>query len=88
MRLLAVTSDAASCTRLGMALCELCTTSPEALDRLQALVSCRHFDPDRGSLDEALLTVCAVLGFQPVEAPAWKERVDLRKAAWRSPDEQ
>ena len=51
VRLLDATSDVPGCTQLGMALCELGTTSPEALDRLRALVSCEHFDPHRGALD-------------------------------------
>jgi hypothetical protein len=88
VRLLAGASDAESCTQLGMALCELCTTSPEALDRLHALVSCCHFDPNCGSLDEALLTVCTLHGFQPVEAPTWKERMAIREASYRTPGEQ
>jgi hypothetical protein len=89
VRLLAATSDVVDGTRFGMALCALCTTSPEALDRLRALVNAGHFDPYRGgALDDAFLTVCAVHGFQPVEAPAWrKQRAERREALARASQE-
>jgi hypothetical protein len=88
MRLLAASSDVTDCTRLGMALCALCTTSPDALDRLRALVNGCHFDPSSGELDEALLMVCAVQGFQPVEAPAWREQIVDREDALRAETEE
>ncbi len=62
-----------------MALCELCPSSPEALDHLFALVNGQRFDPDQGQLDEALLTLCAIHGLKPAEAPAWQAEVDARR---------
>lgn len=86
--LLDVTTDMLVRFPLGVALCELCPTEPAALDRIHDLVCTDHVDPRRSSLEEQFLALCALQGFQPIEAVAWRARQAAREAAWEAGEDE
>lgn len=71
------------CTRLAVALCELCSAAPEVIESLRDMVEHELFDPTKGSLDEHLLDVYGMHGWEP--PPHWRRRVAARRAAEESP---
>jgi hypothetical protein len=79
--LLDVTSDMLVRYPLALALCELCTTEPAALAHIRDLVDSDHIDPRRELLEESFLALCAIQGFQPIEAFTWRARRAAQEAA-------
>src|SRR6185312_5771431 len=70
---------------LAVALCELCSAAPEVIDTLRDMAEHELFDPGHGDLDDHLLIVCAMHGWEPVGAPFWRRRIAARRAARDSP---
>jgi hypothetical protein len=71
-------------TRLAVALCELCSAAPEVIESLRDMVEHELFDPIQGALDERLLVVYGMHGWEP--APHWQRRIAARKAAEEAPN--
>jgi hypothetical protein len=70
---------------LAMALCELCSAAPEVIGTLRDMAEHELFDPHHGDLDDHLLVVCAMHGWEPAGAPFWRRRLAERRAARESP---
>jgi hypothetical protein len=64
---------------LGYGLCELCTT--EGLEAVREMIVQKMYDPQMAELDEPLLAVGKMVGYEPPEAAAWREKIAEREAA-------
>lgn len=60
-------------TNIAMGLCELCTTSREALDQICEMVLNDDYDPMVVSLDDWLFTTGKMVGWSPPDPTAWRE---------------
>jgi hypothetical protein len=62
---------------LAAGLCELCTT--EGLEAVRRVIVEERYDPQIAELDELLLTVGTMVGYQPPEAAQWRKQIERRE---------
>jgi HEAT repeat protein len=79
LRLLKGEPDRAVRTHLACSLCDICTTNPDALHALSRLAAEGAYDPSVVDLEELLLTVGEMVGYEPPEAPQWRLAVAARR---------
>ena len=73
-------------TILGGALIDRCPTEPEALEVLRQMVAEKAYDPAMGELDERMLTIGKMVGYDPPEAPQRRKAVAGRGSRMPDPE--
>jgi hypothetical protein len=80
IRLLEGEDDLYVRTHLAMDLCELCTTSREALESIRGMIESGEYDGMLVNLDEWALVTGKMVGWEPPEAGAWQAQMAAREA--------
>ena len=90
-RLLGAGADVNIDTALADALCNLCTTSPQALERMSRMVLEDAYDPMISDLAEALIATGHMVGWSPPDPAAWRAAAARRRRdreLWQRAKEQ
>ena len=82
MRLLSAEQDREVITFLASSLLDLLPTDPATLDAVRQVVVERRYEPGTADVRSLLLTAGKMVGYEPPEAPTWREQIARERERW------